>query len=32
MATFRAPFLDWDSNGVLNSWGVMEGAIAGRRH
>jgi hypothetical protein len=32
MATFRAPFLDWDANGVLNSWGVMEGAIAGRRH
>ena len=32
MATFTAPFLDWDANEVPNTWGVMEGVIAGRRH
>ena len=33
MATFTAPFLDWDEQtGIQNSWRVMEGAIAGRRH
>jgi hypothetical protein len=32
MATFTAPFLDWDANEMPNTWGVMEGVIAGRRH
>jgi hypothetical protein len=31
MASFTAPFLDWDANGNPTVWGVMDGVMAGRR-
>jgi hypothetical protein len=32
MASFKAPFLDWDDKGEPTKWGVMEGAIVGKQH
>jgi len=31
MATFTAPFLDWDANEVPSNWNVIEGVIVGKR-
>jgi hypothetical protein len=32
MASFTAPFLDWDESENPTVWGVMDGVIAGKRH
>jgi len=32
MASFKAPFQDWDAQENPTVWGVMEGVIAGKKH